>query len=688
MASSLLQPNQLVELSTFDAAFSVTPEEEDQVRRRYMTLLVDEQRAPRRGASSTVYRVTNTECMPFALKILKSDDLEPQERERILPVRAKTFTEEYRAQAAVSGIAGFPRLYGIGTIGDEPAILMEWVEGFTLNEVTPQLSADIYGRIDARCIAGIGIAVLQILKRAREADTVFVHRDLSPRNIMLRANPTPLDEQIRSNTYDICLIDLGSATVKPSDSSLTMLTNIWRNGTPDYAPPEMLTTDAPDVIGLRSSSAIDVYALCSILYELYAQTPPFGRGLSVAASPYRVKADNDPMPLVPRSDGDLPLVGAIMAGLPRGQSERIGAGELLDRLESWLDAHDSEQNDAARANCPHAGALQPVPVPAANRDASAAAPSPTAPTDATGRAAPATRPISRRRLLIGAGCGIAAVALGTAAVATGGFGLLHPKSIDDYTWDELAAISAEISAAESDEDGIATAQSYGLLDADGHIDDTRLKRFMFNGIPHRAQLVGIRHDELADGSGVAGMTFMFNEIAAEKPMIDSASSEEAWEDSDMRSWLNGTFYNQLDKDLSAVVKPVLKYTNNIGGTEDPGCVTPTEDRIWLFSYCELAGARERLTFSEGYRYLADILNGEGAQYAYFRERGVMPLSTHPSLVRNREDEADFWWLRSASPDVSLAEGVTNFNRVGPNGDPFHFATVCTDNSGVLPGFCI
>ena len=686
MAQHSIRPQQLIEFSTFDTAFAVAPSDEDQTRRRYMTLLVDGQVAPRRGASSTVYRVSNTECAAFALKVLKTDDLETEERERVLPVRTRTFLEEYRAQTVVSHLAGFPKLYGYGMIDDVPAILMEWIEGFTLNEATPQLPADIYGRIDARAIAGIGRAVLTPLIAARTLDERFIHRDLSPKNIMLRCDRTPLEEQVATNRFDICLVDMGSATAVAADSSLTMLTNIWRAGTPDYAPPEMLTSDEPALVELRSSSAIDVYALCGILYELYAQTTPYGRGMSLAASPYRVKMDNDPLPLAPRSDADRGLTDAIMAGLAREQQERISAEELDARLASWLDGSapvsDGNEDCPVGAN----GSQAPAAAVAGDRTARAAADAEPEPA-----AEPPARPvpsISRRSFIAGALCGAGLLGAGAAAVYTKGFGLLAPRTLNSYTWRELADISAEISAAETPTDAIAIANGYGLVGADGTIDGSMCKDLQFDGIPHHVQLVGINHDELADGSGYAGLTFMFSEIVSAKPMNDEARADGGWEACDMRAYLNSNFIEKLPADLAELIVPVTKYTNNTGGTEDPAAVTPTEERVWLFSYCELAGERARLTFNEGYRFLADILNAEGSQYDYFEQQGVMPQSAAEPLVRNNEDEPDYWWLRSASPDVSLADGIVTFNRVGPNGDPFHFATACTDTSGILPGFCI
>jgi len=51
----------------------------------------------------------------------------------------------------------------------------------------------------------------------------------------------------------------------------------------------------------------------------------------------------------------------------------------------------------------------------------------------------------------------------------------------------------------------------------------------------------------------------------------------------------------------------------------------------------------------------------------------------------------YWWTRSPSPDCSEDGGEIWFNRIGPNGDAFDFATVTTGDeytSCMLPGFCI
>ena len=711
MSPHLFEPHQLLELNSFDTAFAVPLAEEDDVKRRYMTLLVEEGEV-HRGASSVVLKVSNTECTPFALKVLSTDDLVGDEREQLLPVRTKLFAEEYRAQAAVSHLSGFPKLYGFGMIDDVPVILMEWVDGMTLKEAAPLLPADIYGRTDAAAVAGIGIAVLKILDGAKALDENFVHRDLSPRNILLRLDKLSLEEQAASGAYSPCLIDLGSASITSGDPSITMTANIWRNGTPDYAPPEMLTNDAEGLSSLRTSRSIDVYALCSILYELYAQHTPFGLGVSLATSPYRMKMDNEPIPLAARTPRDQPLVDAIMAGIKRKQQERINGTELLMKLESWMaqqggtplpaavpEPEEGPETSGALAVSSHLSMpaspepmpeVEPVPetLEAADTPDASEARRATADSDGQPPAKQERARFSRRAFVAGACTGIAAVTLGGAAIATQGFGLLRPKTVDDYSWEELSTIARKITDADDDAAALEVARSYGFVDEDGVIPDTQVKSLQINGIPHHVRLIGIAHDDLADGSGKAGLTFMLDEIYDTIKMNDVASYEGAWKASALRSWLNNHFTLLLPEDLAGLIRPVLKMTNNVGGTMDAASVTQTEETAWLFSYCELVGARERVSFSTGYEYLADILNGEGEQYSYFRDRRVLRSSPSEHLVRNEEDEPGYWWLRSASPDVSLSAGEVNFNRVGPNGDPFHFATVCTEKAGLVAGFCL
>lgn len=55
------------------------------------------------------------------------------------------FDAEYDAHRALSPLRGFPRLYGRGRVGEDSVIVMEWVEGVTLEEAARALAVDDEG---------------------------------------------------------------------------------------------------------------------------------------------------------------------------------------------------------------------------------------------------------------------------------------------------------------------------------------------------------------------------------------------------------------------------------------------------------------------------------------------------------------------------------------------------------------
>ena len=83
---------------------------------------------------------------------------------------------------------------------------------------------------------------------------------------------------------------------------------------------------------------------------------------------------------------------------------------------------------------------------------------------------------------------------------------LSPKSFSEYDWDELTQVAQMISEAPSDEEGEAVAAEWGVS-----IGDTRPLP-LSDGRQATLTVVGIRCDELADGSGQAGLTLMTSPI--------------------------------------------------------------------------------------------------------------------------------------------------------------------------------
>ena len=82
-------------------------------------------------------------------------------------------------------------------------------------------------------------------------------------------------------------------------------------------------------------------------------------------------------------------------------------------------------------------------------------------------------------------------------------------TVDSYSWDELADIADQIAQAGSDFEGLQVASKFHLCGKDGKLDENRLKSFtLADGTQVQTQIVGFRHDDRADGSGKAGITFM------------------------------------------------------------------------------------------------------------------------------------------------------------------------------------
>ncbi|MFR7671187.1 MAG: hypothetical protein ACLU0O_11445 [Collinsella sp.] len=101
------------------------------------------------------------------------------------------------------------------------------------------------GHIPANTVAAIGKRLGEILLGAQKLDAPFAHRDISLRNIIIRTTRRSLAQQIAHCSFDLCLVDLGSSSIKRSDPSFTMSTGIWRNGTPSSPHPRCSPTTSP-----------------------------------------------------------------------------------------------------------------------------------------------------------------------------------------------------------------------------------------------------------------------------------------------------------------------------------------------------------------------------------------------------------------------------------------------------------
>lgn len=699
MADTTPQPDSttvLFQLESFDTAAPVNPADEEFAKRRFMTLIVKADRSSH-GNTGLVLQAHNTSNERFAVKVLADNTLmralgtntpsrTADESAMHLANTAALF-EEYRNLCRVSHLRGFPHVYGYGTCQGEPLILMEWIEGTSLDKAASMLPHDGEG-VTCAATASVGCAVLGTLLSTQNLETPLVHRDLSPANIMFRTNELGIDEQVQALAFKPCLVDMGSSVPALGSDTLTQRADIWRYATPAYAAPEMLTRDIPNIAELRRSPSVDVYAIASILYELYSGHTPFRAARHQAhevSSYYLLKTQNEPEPLVAHKGDDQAFADLIMSCLVTDQASRPSEREFYEGLLAF--APDLGESAVSRPGLSN----QPI-----NIDAGAHLKVDVAGERARALLEQARRDaMTRRRFIIG-GVAAAVVGLGAIGAATHGFGIPDyldgiRSSLDDYTWDQLQEISFKIKAARSNAEARKIAKRYHLLHDDGHIPHPCTKRVtLTNGLEVGAQLVGIRHDELLDGTGKAGLTFMFDAGIAERDAAAQPLSA-GWADCELREWLDSDGLKLLPNELRALIKSVKKISNNVGAARSASCLSELPATLWLPAMVELCGNQLPESFTEDFHYLADIYNGEGKEYQLFRELKVSPYTTNEMLVRQWKGKDACWWERTASPDTSESEGTLYMNRVGHDGDVFTYATPASKpnkRTCVIPGFCI
>lgn len=354
----------LARVDGFEPAVALGTDELPAYLRRFTMLFADDA-TMRRGGIGRVTRAVNAQGEAVALKQLilpTRDEFDDDVAHEALVAKFKAaFREEYECHRALSGLKGFPRLYGWGEVDGVPAIVMEWVEGETLARLRSRFAVDDAGRLSPLVAARLGRDLFDLLCRMSLVGEGFVHRDISPANIMVRTARLPLDRQLAEGTFDLCLIDFGSSlALEPASAvagtggkaSFTERYATLRRATVAYAPPEMLTDDIPDLRMLRMSPAIDVYAAASTVYELIAGVAPYevapgASGTSCSrkktrdiASPYRLKMDTLP---------DYP-VGAHAPGcdltqlLRREPDVALAAAEQAQQL--GLDPNSEDLRDA------------------------------------------------------------------------------------------------------------------------------------------------------------------------------------------------------------------------------------------------------------------------------------------------------------------------------------------------------
>ena len=157
------------------------------------------------------------------------------------------------------------------------------------------------------------------------------------------------------------------------------------------------------------------------------------------------------------------------------------------------------------------------------------------------------------------------------------------------------------------------------------VGDTKTVSFNFSGTTENipVRIIGFNHDDLADGSGKAGISIAMTKLTNTKlgEVIENTAygTGYIWKTSATRTLLNsGAAYTAIPSDLRSVIKQVTKTSNagfsaNYGGLAKNTLYT-TDDKVWLLSSTEL-GLDNAYSSS-------DVALGQGEVYEYYATDGA------------------------------------------------------------------
>lgn len=199
------------------------------------------------------------------------------------------------------------------------------------------------------------------------------------------------------------------------------------------------------------------------------------------------------------------------------------------------------------------------------------------------------------------------------------------KDAKDWTLDEQEAVAKDI--AKNGTSSIAYAKAKAAMDA-----GTKFSMKLTNGKTLEYRIIGINHDDLADGSGMAGLTFeATNSALGSQRMNATDTNAGGWDKSELRTRLNsGDLWLLLPSELQSKVKPVTKTTDNVGGNGG-GAPSATTDKVFLLSATEVYGD----------------MQSDGIQYECYKSKGV---------TRSNYSGASGYshWTRSVRPRSSTS----------------------------------
>src|SRR5438034_1542356 len=225
---------------------------------------------------------------------------------------SKANLKRFRLEAEAAARLEHPGIVPIHEVGERDGscyFSMKFVEGGQLDEVIRRTPMSI--RQAAELIANVARTVHYAHEHG------ILHRDIKPGNILLDAKGEPH------------LTDFGLARLLETESTVTRTMEVL--GTPSYMAPEQAVGNNAAV-----SSAIDVYGLGAVLYQLLTGHPPFAGRTTYET--IKLLEDTEPRPprlLNPKVDRDLSTI--CLKCLEKDPKRRYSSAlALIEDLKHWL----------------------------------------------------------------------------------------------------------------------------------------------------------------------------------------------------------------------------------------------------------------------------------------------------------------------------------------------------------------
>ena len=184
------------------------------------------------------------------------------------------------------------------------------------------------------------------------------------------------------------------------------------------------------------------------------------------------------------------------------------------------------------------------------------------------------------------------------------------------------------------------------------------KTMLINGTEYQIDIIGKNHDDYADGSGKAPLTFQLHDCYADVNRMNSSNTNSGgWTSCAMRSTHLPAILALMPTEVQNGIREVNKLTS--AGSQS-STINTTADKLFLLSEIEIFGS---VSYSK---------SGEGTQYDYYKAGN--------SKVKNRNGGAAYWNERSP-----LKDGSTQFCMVSNTGTADYGGA--SSAAGVAFGFC-